>query len=151
MADADRMAAEVAALLGCRSGNPGGLHRRHRVNLKMDRVVPAIHAAVAALAPGKVANRTGHHDDRSVSEGTAVTVRERARQLCDRRHAKGVGMIDPTCATMLGFLTTYAKVRPSLLRRALEESAGDTFNAITVDGECSPTIHSSQWHPAPAG
>ncbi len=26
---------------------------------------------------------------------------------------------------------------PALLRRALEESAKDTFNAITVDGECS--------------
>ena len=27
--------------------------------------------------------------------------------------------------------------QPALLRRALEESARDTFNAITVDGECS--------------
>jgi glutamate N-acetyltransferase/amino-acid N-acetyltransferase len=46
-------------------------------------------------------------------------------------------MIEPNMATMLGFLTTDAQVPPALLRRALEESARDTFNAITVDGECS--------------
>jgi glutamate N-acetyltransferase/amino-acid N-acetyltransferase len=40
-------------------------------------------------------------------------------------------------ATMLGFLTTDAQVAPPLLQRALAESARDTFNAITVDGECS--------------
>ena len=46
-------------------------------------------------------------------------------------------MIEPNMATMLGFLTTDAQVPPALLRRALAESARDTFNAITVDGECS--------------
>ena len=38
---------------------------------------------------------------------------------------------------MLGFLTTDAAVPPALLQRALKESARDTFNAITVDGEGS--------------
>jgi glutamate N-acetyltransferase/amino-acid N-acetyltransferase len=38
---------------------------------------------------------------------------------------------------MLGFLTTDASVPPALLHRALAESARETFNAITVDGECS--------------
>jgi len=51
--------------------------------------------------------------------------------------AKGSGMIEPNMATMLGFLTTDAQVPPPLLRRALVESARDTFNAITVDGETS--------------
>ena len=46
-------------------------------------------------------------------------------------------MIEPNMATMLGFLTTDAQVPPAVLRRALQESARDTFNAITVDGECS--------------
>jgi glutamate N-acetyltransferase/amino-acid N-acetyltransferase len=40
-------------------------------------------------------------------------------------------------ATMLGFLTTDAGVSPAVLDRVLRESARDTFNAITVDGECS--------------
>jgi glutamate N-acetyltransferase/amino-acid N-acetyltransferase len=46
-------------------------------------------------------------------------------------------MIEPNMATMIGLLTTDARVSPAILRRALQESARDTFNAITVDGECS--------------
>jgi glutamate N-acetyltransferase/amino-acid N-acetyltransferase len=51
--------------------------------------------------------------------------------------AKGSGMIEPMLATMLGFLTTDAAVPRPLLDRALREAVEDTFNAITVDGECS--------------
>jgi glutamate N-acetyltransferase/amino-acid N-acetyltransferase len=51
--------------------------------------------------------------------------------------AKGAGMIEPNMATMLGFLTTDADVPPPLLQKALRAAADDTFNAITVDGECS--------------
>jgi glutamate N-acetyltransferase/amino-acid N-acetyltransferase len=51
--------------------------------------------------------------------------------------AKGSGMIEPMMATMLGFVTTDARVEPSLLRRALVSVVDDTFNAISVDGECS--------------
>ena len=51
--------------------------------------------------------------------------------------AKGSGMIEPRMATMLGFLTTDARVAPAVLQRALKRVADETFNAITVDGECS--------------
>ena len=51
--------------------------------------------------------------------------------------AKGSGMIEPMMATMLGFLTTDAAVPRPLLERALRAAVHDTFNAITVDGECS--------------
>ena len=51
--------------------------------------------------------------------------------------AKGSGMIEPMMATMLGFVTTDAAVPKELLDRALRAAVDDTFNAITVDGECS--------------
>lgn len=51
--------------------------------------------------------------------------------------AKGSGMIEPRMATMLGFLTTDARVEPAVLARALKHVVDLTFNAITVDGECS--------------
>jgi glutamate N-acetyltransferase/amino-acid N-acetyltransferase len=51
--------------------------------------------------------------------------------------AKGSGMIEPLMATMLAVVTTDAKVAPALLQRALKAAADATFNAITVDGECS--------------
>ena len=51
--------------------------------------------------------------------------------------AKGSGMIEPRMATMLGFLTTDARVEPAVLAGALRQVVDLTFNAITVDGECS--------------
>jgi glutamate N-acetyltransferase / amino-acid N-acetyltransferase len=51
--------------------------------------------------------------------------------------AKGSGMIEPMMATMLAFVTMDAAVEPAVLRRALKEVVDDTFNAISVDGECS--------------
>jgi glutamate N-acetyltransferase / amino-acid N-acetyltransferase len=51
--------------------------------------------------------------------------------------AKGSGMIEPLMATMLGVVTTDAAISPALLQRALTAVADVTFNAITVDGECS--------------
>ena len=47
-------------------------------------------------------------------------------------------MIEPNMATMLGFMTTDAAGRrPRCCSARSSESARDTFNAITVDGECS--------------
>jgi glutamate N-acetyltransferase / amino-acid N-acetyltransferase len=51
--------------------------------------------------------------------------------------AKGSGMIEPLMATMLAVVTTDAQVPPALLQRALSAVTDVTFNAITVDGECS--------------
>jgi glutamate N-acetyltransferase/amino-acid N-acetyltransferase len=51
--------------------------------------------------------------------------------------AKGSGMIEPRMATMLAFLTTDVQIEPAVLARALRRVVDATFNAITVDGECS--------------
>jgi glutamate N-acetyltransferase/amino-acid N-acetyltransferase len=51
--------------------------------------------------------------------------------------AKGVGMISPSLATMLAFITTDADLSASELQQALEKTASTTFNAITVDGDMS--------------
>jgi glutamate N-acetyltransferase/amino-acid N-acetyltransferase len=51
--------------------------------------------------------------------------------------AKGSGMIEPRMATMIGVLTTDARVEPDVLARLLRRVCDETFNAITVDGECS--------------
>ncbi|MCI8554190.1 MAG: bifunctional glutamate N-acetyltransferase/amino-acid acetyltransferase ArgJ [Clostridiales bacterium] len=51
--------------------------------------------------------------------------------------AKGSGMIAPNMATMLCFLTTDAAIAAPLLRKALAETAEDTFNMLSVDGDTS--------------
>ncbi|WP_057912444.1 bifunctional ornithine acetyltransferase/N-acetylglutamate synthase [Peribacillus muralis] len=51
--------------------------------------------------------------------------------------AKGSGMIHPNMATMLGFITTDAVIESADLHLALSSITNDTFNQITVDGDCS--------------
>jgi glutamate N-acetyltransferase/amino-acid N-acetyltransferase len=50
---------------------------------------------------------------------------------------KGVGMISPKMATMLGYLVTDAMVAPSFLNKSLKAALPNSFNAITVDGDMS--------------
>lgn len=51
--------------------------------------------------------------------------------------AKGSGMIHPNMATMLAFITTDANVSPAMFDRMLRESAADSYNMISVDGDTS--------------
>lgn len=46
-------------------------------------------------------------------------------------------MIHPNMATMLGFITTDAKISKPLLQKALSGVINDTFNMISVDGDTS--------------
>ena len=139
MADARQMAAEVAAALGCGEehvlvASTGVIG----VNLKMAALAPGIRTAAQSLARGKGADaaRAIMTTDPFPKEH-AVTVQTAAGAFVVGGVAKGSGMIEPMMATMLGFLTTDAAVPPGLLASALREAAADTFNAITVDGECS--------------
>jgi len=50
---------------------------------------------------------------------------------------KGSGMIMPNMATMLGFLTTDAKIDNQLIKDLLLEAVSHSFNKITVDGDTS--------------
>ncbi|MGH8309861.1 MAG: bifunctional glutamate N-acetyltransferase/amino-acid acetyltransferase ArgJ, partial [Steroidobacteraceae bacterium] len=139
MSDAKRMTTDAATALACDASevlvaSTGVIG----VNLKMDRVSPGISAAIATLARGK-----GSETARAIMttdpfpKEYAVTVQTARGAFTVGGTAKGSGMIEPNMATMLAFLTTDAKVSPALLDRALRESGRDTFNAITVDGECS--------------
>ena len=139
LTNARRMASEVGTALGCAPeqvlvASTGVIG----VGLPMEKVVAGIANAVRSLA----ADRGG---DTALAIMTtdpfpkehAVVVQTAAGSFTVGGTAKGSGMIEPNMATMLGFLTTDAEVPPALLQRALAESARDTFNAITVDGETS--------------
>ena len=51
--------------------------------------------------------------------------------------AKGSGMIYPNMATTLGFVFTDATLPSSVLKKILNESIKNTFNAISCDGDTS--------------
>jgi glutamate N-acetyltransferase/amino-acid N-acetyltransferase len=133
------MAVETAAAVGCTPeevlvASTGVIG----VALRIDRVIAGIRTAAAALSPahGRDAARAIMTTDPFPKEH-AITVETPHGAFNVGGMAKGSGMIEPNMATMLGFLTTDAKVPPAVLRQALQASARDTFNAITVDGECS--------------
>lgn len=139
LAHARQMAMETAAALGCAPeevlvASTGVIG----VSLPIDRVVGGIRRAVASLS-----DRSGSDAARAIMttdpfpKEHAVTVQTPRGSFTVGGMAKGSGMIEPKMATMLGFLTTDARVSAVVLRTALQLSARDTFNAITVDGECS--------------
>lgn len=51
--------------------------------------------------------------------------------------AKGAGMIEPSMATMLCFITTDAKIPQEDIHTLLKKNLHTTFNAISVDGDMS--------------
>ncbi len=139
LANASRMAEEVGLALGCEAeqvlvASTGVIG----VRLNMDRVIPGIREACSSLAHGNGSDaaRAIMTTDPFPKEH-AVRVTTPRGSFAVGAMAKGSGMIEPNMATMLGFIATDAQVSPAMLRRALVESARDTFNAITVDGECS--------------
>jgi glutamate N-acetyltransferase/amino-acid N-acetyltransferase len=108
------------------------------VKLVMPTVANGIAAAAAALSPagGADAARAIMTTDPFAKEA-AAEASAKGGTFRVGGMAKGSGMIEPMMATMLGFITTDAKVEPALLQRALKAAVDDTFNAISVDGECS--------------
>jgi glutamate N-acetyltransferase/amino-acid N-acetyltransferase len=108
------------------------------VALDRDRVTSGILSAAASLSRdgGPNAARAIMTTDPFPKE-TAVELSTPAGTFRVGGIAKGSGMIEPLMATMLAVVTTDAAVAPALLQRALAAVTDVTFNAITVDGECS--------------
>jgi glutamate N-acetyltransferase/amino-acid N-acetyltransferase len=133
------MTAETARLVGCTAdqvlvASTGVIG----VALDVEKIRRALPAAVAALGEnqGPLAARAIMTTDPFPKE-SAARVSIGGHEVTVGGMAKGSGMIEPNMATMLGFVTTDAGVPKPLLDRALRDAVHDTFNAITVDGECS--------------
>ena len=132
LADAHTMAAVAAANLGCAPGEVAvastGLIG---VRLPMDRVVPGIEAAAAALAPdgGRAAAEAIRTTDTVAKEAVAGRSGWTVGGM-----AKGAGMLAPALATMLAVLTTDADMAAADLRAALAEATARTFGRVDTDG-----------------
>ena len=108
------------------------------VSLDRTRVLAGITAAKAALAEdGGPAAALAIMTTDPFPKEAAVEVTTAAGTFRVGGIAKGSGMIEPLMATMLAVVTTDAAVEPALLQRALAAVTDVTFNAISVDGECS--------------
>jgi glutamate N-acetyltransferase / amino-acid N-acetyltransferase len=104
------------------------------VPLPMQRLLPGIARAAAALSPdGSGAAAQAILTTDTCTKEAAV----HGKSFTVGGMAKGSGMIHPNLATMLAVVTTDYPLEPGepldFLRPAVEES----FNSITVDGDCS--------------
>src|SRR5208283_924692 len=73
------------------------------------------------------------------AKGAAAVVRMGSSAVTICGIAKGAGMIAPDMATMLSFVFTDAPIAPAVLKALLRDGVGDTFNAVTIDGDTSPS------------
>ncbi|MEM6855870.1 MAG: bifunctional glutamate N-acetyltransferase/amino-acid acetyltransferase ArgJ [Planctomycetota bacterium] len=140
--DAEAMCATAAKALGLRL--PGDVlvastgvigHR-----LPMDKVLPGITQLAPQLKAGKKA-------DTAAADAILTTdlVRKSAlrqftlgkKQVALGGICKGSGMIAPNMATMLAFITTDAAISPGMLKAALRDAVGQTFNRVSVDSDKS--------------
>ena len=139
IADAEATCAAVASTLSCEAAavlpfSTGVIMEP----LPLERIVAALPAAKAALAPDHwfeavaaimTTDTVPKGASRRVSvDGVPVTV---------TGVAKGAGMIHPDMATMLAFVATDAPIATDVLRALTREIADLSFNCATVDGDTS--------------
>ncbi|MFN8122132.1 MAG: bifunctional glutamate N-acetyltransferase/amino-acid acetyltransferase ArgJ [Thermoleophilia bacterium] len=117
----------------CSTGTIG-----ERVDL--GKVLPAIDTACAAQDAGNGGefNRAICTTDRA-PKGGAFRLELPGGDVHIGMAAKGAGMIRPTMATMLAYLTTDASLLPEDIRAVTRRAAEESFNRISVDGQMSPS------------
>jgi len=102
--------------------------------LPLSNVVAGVRSAAAKLSEQGGADAaaaimtTDTYAKEAVAQGTGFTV---------GGMAKGSGMIHPMLATMLAVLTTDYPLEPGEAIEFLRPAVDTSFNAISVDGECS--------------
>jgi glutamate N-acetyltransferase / amino-acid N-acetyltransferase len=102
--------------------------------LPLARVLPGLEDAATALAPdggaaaAEAIMTTDTRPKQAVAEGPGFTV---------GGMAKGSGMIHPNLATMLAVVTTDYPLEPGEPLDFLGPAVAESFNAISIDGECS--------------
>jgi glutamate N-acetyltransferase/amino-acid N-acetyltransferase len=135
LADARATAARTAVLLGLAPEqvlvlSTGVIGKP----LALDCLLTGLDEAAAALDPEGGADAaeailtTDTHAKEAVANGPGFTV---------GGMAKGSGMIHPNLATMLAVVTTDYSLGPGEAAAFLSPAVEESFNAISVDGECS--------------
>ena len=106
--------------------------------LPMKRLLSGMKSAVASLgrtrAHGLAAEKAVMTTDTKPKEA-CVTTMIGGKKVTVGGMSKGSGMIEPNMATMLGFITTDAKISSAMLKRALLLAINKSFNRLVVDGD----------------
>lgn len=107
------------------------------VALPMDKIYNGIEAMTAEENQAAERFEEAILTTDTITKHAAVQIEIDGKTITIGGAAKGSGMIAPNMATMLSFITTDAEVEQQSLDSALREITDQTFNMITVDGDCS--------------
>jgi len=139
LARARRTCEAVAQLMGCAAENVLPFSTGVILEpLPVDRILPALPAARADLAPdhwSEAAHAIMTTD--IVAKAVSRQIQVGGSTLTVTGIAKGSGMIHPNMATMLGYVATDAVIAPGLMPQLVKEVADVSFNCVTVDGDTS--------------
>jgi len=128
---ADALEAGPRSVLVCSTGVIGE-------PLPMRKIGGGIKKAVAALDPnGAAAAEQAIMTTDTRPKSLAVEFSLDGRPVRVGGMAKGAGMIAPSMATMLAFITTDAYLAPGLLQSCLFSAVNRSFHRITIDGDTS--------------
>lgn len=137
--DARKMAKSVSKPLGLRHREVGVCSTGViGLPLPMERIAPHGEALVAALKASngtQVAKAIMTSDTRH--KEMAITTEINGKTVTIGGCVKGAGMICPSMATMLCFVTTDANISRNCLDQTLLEAVENSFNRITIDGDMS--------------
>jgi glutamate N-acetyltransferase/amino-acid N-acetyltransferase len=118
-------------VLVCSTGSIGKKLPVHR----LERALPGLCRNLSAHG-GKAFSRSIMTTD-AFPKRRAAEFRAGGRPVRIGASAKGAGMIEPSMATMLCFITTDAALPRNLLKKLLVDAVSRSFNRISVDGDQS--------------
>jgi len=96
--------------------------------------IPKIAGALRGDAEGAAAAATAMLTTDTVRKEAVASFTVAGTTVTVGGMAKGAAMLSPAMATMLAVLTTDAAVEPPVLRRALADAVGLSFDRLCVDG-----------------
>jgi len=137
--DANAMCAAVAKPLGLKRAEVGVCSTGViGLPMPMMRIEPKYADLIAGLGPkngADVAAAIITSDTRAKEISISFELGEHRVRIggC----VKGAGMISPSMATMLCFITTDAQISSASLRKSVLECVEESFNRITIDGDMS--------------
>ncbi|MEM9235499.1 MAG: bifunctional glutamate N-acetyltransferase/amino-acid acetyltransferase ArgJ [Verrucomicrobiota bacterium] len=139
IADAKAMADGVAKPLGlkrsqigvCSTGVIGLPLPMERIEPRYQKLIEGLSSKNGTDVAKAIITSDTHHKELAIS----FDLGEQRVRLggC----VKGAGMICPSMATMLCFITTDAAIPKETLQKAVHEAVEESFNRITIDGDMS--------------
>ena len=139
--NAEKMCAAAAKAIGCAPGDvlvssTGVIGQTINVQV-IEEGVPALYAALERTDAASDAAAHAIMTTDTVKKEVALETTVGGRTVRVGGIAKGSGMIHPNMGTMLCFLTTDCAISSEMIRTALLETVGVSFNRISVDGDTS--------------